>query len=246
MNASFQRITQAWDQIHMNDNLNHLFEESKHVIASETEEGVWIFDPLKPTCLATNWAKTGVGFRLFQKHCNCPGDKPFCCRMENHFSRKSIHTPSRVQICTNWGGGPCSGLWHQQCLLLCLQLRKPDCCFWPQTPTQGLPRQGPWRYRQLPPTQPKGENPKISLLHPSCPWGQTKRSRCHLQTPSNQRAYQNATLWWHSLHHRYHHNANTKWVPPSPPHNYSDKREYVCYSHWNLRPPLHDSRGQII
>ena len=62
-----------------NKNLNHLFEESKRVIVSEIEEGVQIFDRLKPTCLATNWGKTGVGFWLFQKHCNCPGYKPFCC-----------------------------------------------------------------------------------------------------------------------------------------------------------------------
>ena len=26
------------------------------------------------------WSKTGVGFWLFQKHCSCPGNKPFCCR----------------------------------------------------------------------------------------------------------------------------------------------------------------------
>ena len=28
--------------------------------------------------MATDYAKTGIGFRLFQKYCNCSGIKPFC------------------------------------------------------------------------------------------------------------------------------------------------------------------------
>ena len=67
--------TFAW-----NDDMQSLFEESKSVIISEIEEGVRIFYASRPTCLATDWSKTGIGFWLFQKHCNCPGNKPFCCR----------------------------------------------------------------------------------------------------------------------------------------------------------------------
>ena len=63
-----------------NDDMQSLFEESKSVIISEIEEGVRIFDASRPTCLATDWSKTGIGFWLFQKHCNCRGNKPFCCR----------------------------------------------------------------------------------------------------------------------------------------------------------------------
>ena len=63
-----------------NDDMQSLFEESKSVIISEIEEGVRIFDASRPTCLATDWSKTGIGFWLFQKHCNCLGNKPFCCR----------------------------------------------------------------------------------------------------------------------------------------------------------------------
>ena len=59
--------------------LNDLFEESKRVIVSEIEEGVFIFDPAKPTCLTTDWANAGIGFWLFQKHCTCPGLKAFFC-----------------------------------------------------------------------------------------------------------------------------------------------------------------------
>ena len=46
---------------------------------SEMEEGVRIFVKSKPTCLATDWSKTGIGFWLFQKYCSCTGSEPFCC-----------------------------------------------------------------------------------------------------------------------------------------------------------------------
>lgn len=61
------------------DELNTIFEESKDVIIAEIEEGVQIFDKTKPTCLATDWSKEGIGFWLLQKHCNCSKLGPFCC-----------------------------------------------------------------------------------------------------------------------------------------------------------------------
>ena len=62
-----------------NDELDNLFNESKSVIVNEIEEGVRIFDKSKPTCMATDWSKTGIGFWLFQKHCRCTATGPFCC-----------------------------------------------------------------------------------------------------------------------------------------------------------------------
>ena len=59
--------------------LQSAFDESKAVITSEIEDGVRIFDPSKPTCLATDWSKNGIGFWLLQKHCGCEGMTPFCC-----------------------------------------------------------------------------------------------------------------------------------------------------------------------
>jgi hypothetical protein len=41
---------------------------------------VEIFGKSKPTCLATDWSKDGIGFWLFQKHCKCSPTKPFCCK----------------------------------------------------------------------------------------------------------------------------------------------------------------------
>ena len=64
----------VWD-----NEMEEIFQESKQVIVKEIEKGVRIFDPKKPTCLATDWSKTGIGFWLFQKHCSCSGNNLFCC-----------------------------------------------------------------------------------------------------------------------------------------------------------------------
>ena len=62
------------------DPINNLFEESKDVIISEIDEGVRIFDKNKPTGLATDSSKDGIGVWLLQKHCNCEKLAPLCCR----------------------------------------------------------------------------------------------------------------------------------------------------------------------
>ena len=63
-----------WD-----DTKTQLFEESKGIIVNEIEQGVKIFDKTRPTSLATDWSKTGIGFWLFQKHCSCTKVALFCC-----------------------------------------------------------------------------------------------------------------------------------------------------------------------
>lgn len=76
----FRQLLKPGTPFHWDGQMNDLFEESKTVIIDEIEEGVRIFDKSKPTCLATDWSKSGIGFWLFQKHCTCPGSQPFCCR----------------------------------------------------------------------------------------------------------------------------------------------------------------------
>ena len=56
-----------------------LFEESKQVIIQEVTSGVQIFDKYRPTALATDWSRTGIGFWLLQKHCACDSQSPMCC-----------------------------------------------------------------------------------------------------------------------------------------------------------------------
>ena len=76
----FRDLLKPSTPFHWDNHLDALFRESKQVIIDEIQEGVKIFDTSRPTCLATDWSKTGIGFWLFQKHCECPGDLPFCCK----------------------------------------------------------------------------------------------------------------------------------------------------------------------
>jgi hypothetical protein len=64
-----------WDEA-----LDVAFEDSKRAILRMIEMGVQAFEPQRPTCLATDWSKTGMGFTLLQKHCRCPmASAPHCC-----------------------------------------------------------------------------------------------------------------------------------------------------------------------
>lgn len=76
----FRQLLKPSTPFQWNGNLDALFKESKIAIVNDIKEGVRIFDKNKPTCLATDWSKTGIGFWLVQKHCHCPGHKPFCCK----------------------------------------------------------------------------------------------------------------------------------------------------------------------
>ena len=78
--APFRRFLKPDTPFHWDEDMDSLFMESKLQIVHEIEHGVRIFDKTKPTCLTTDWSKTGVGFWLFQKHCSCIDIKPFCCR----------------------------------------------------------------------------------------------------------------------------------------------------------------------
>lgn len=61
------------------NDLNEIFEKSKLKIINEITQGVQIFDKNKPTYLATDWCKIGIGYVLLQKHCDCEGEKLTCC-----------------------------------------------------------------------------------------------------------------------------------------------------------------------
>jgi len=62
-----------WDET-----MDHLLACSKEEIVRLIQEGVKAFEKNKPTCLATDWSRTGVGFTLTQKHCKCKSAKPDC------------------------------------------------------------------------------------------------------------------------------------------------------------------------
>lgn len=59
--------------LYWDEKLDALFKRSKEEILRLIEKGVKAFDMQKPTCLATDWSKSGLGYSLMQKHCKCLG-----------------------------------------------------------------------------------------------------------------------------------------------------------------------------
>ena len=60
--------------------LDEKFEKSKTMILEVIQDGVRIFDPMRKTCLRSDWSKFGIGFYLSQKHCKCISSYPDCCQ----------------------------------------------------------------------------------------------------------------------------------------------------------------------
>ena len=63
-----------WTQEHQ-----EAFNESKQTIIEQINTGVEIFEKDRTTCIATDWSRTGIGFWMFQKHCDCAQRELFCC-----------------------------------------------------------------------------------------------------------------------------------------------------------------------
>ena len=75
----FRKLLKNGKRFTWSPELEDIFRESKDVIVQEIELGVRIFDKTKPTFIATDWSKEGIGSWLFQKHCRCSPIRPFCC-----------------------------------------------------------------------------------------------------------------------------------------------------------------------
>ena len=69
----FRELLKKGREYYWDDHMELLFQRSKEEIVRQAEEGVRAYDLNKPTCLSTDWCKTGVGFALTQKHCKCSG-----------------------------------------------------------------------------------------------------------------------------------------------------------------------------
>ena len=77
----------SWDET-----LTDVFNKSKEAIVAQIQEGVHNFSINRGTCLATDWSKTGIGFTLSQKHCQCRGPANPGCG-EGHW--KLVYVGSR-------------------------------------------------------------------------------------------------------------------------------------------------------
>merc|ERR1712082_432361 len=60
--------------------LQDKFVKAKEKIIEEVTDGIKHFETSRPTCLATDWCKSGLVFFLLQKHCECKPTGPRCCR----------------------------------------------------------------------------------------------------------------------------------------------------------------------
>ena len=59
--------------------MDEAFKASKLEIIRLVEEGVQSFEPGLPTCLSTDFSKSGLGWILQQKICSCAVVSPLCC-----------------------------------------------------------------------------------------------------------------------------------------------------------------------
>ena len=78
--APFRELLKSSSRFYWDDVLQELFNQAKEVIIKEIEKGVKTFDKKRPTCIATDWSKDGLGFFLLQKHCSCEMFSPVCCK----------------------------------------------------------------------------------------------------------------------------------------------------------------------
>ena len=76
----FRNLLKPGQTFQWNEHLDQIFKDTKSVIIEEIRKGIEIFDKKRPTCLATDWSKDGLGFLLLQKHCECANIKPLCCK----------------------------------------------------------------------------------------------------------------------------------------------------------------------
>ena len=76
----FRDLIKAKSEFVWNQTMQNAFDDSKKVIVQLVEKGVSTFDVKRVTCLAPDWSKTGMGFLLLQKYCDCTLTKaPVCC-----------------------------------------------------------------------------------------------------------------------------------------------------------------------
>ena len=75
----FKSLLSPKNKFEWTDELQTAFEASKKLIVEAIHDGVEIFDQTRRTCLTTDWSRSGMGYFLHQKHCDCQGDRPGCC-----------------------------------------------------------------------------------------------------------------------------------------------------------------------
>ena len=74
----FRLLLKPSSAFHWAEELQKAFENSKEEIISKVEHGIKTFDIQRKACLQTDWSRSGIGFLLLQKTCNCEPLTPLC------------------------------------------------------------------------------------------------------------------------------------------------------------------------
>ena len=77
--APFRELLKPTNKFNWTDELDKSFIEAKHEIVRLVKAGVQMFDPELITCLSTDFCKSGLGWILQQKTCDCQVISPLCC-----------------------------------------------------------------------------------------------------------------------------------------------------------------------
>ena len=77
--SPFKKLLSPKTKFLWTEELDNAFKQSKDDVIKAIRQGVEIFDPERRTCLRPDWSKTGIGFFLSQKHCQCSNTSPGCC-----------------------------------------------------------------------------------------------------------------------------------------------------------------------
>ena len=76
----FKKFLSPKVKFEWNGELDILFNRAKNQTVEAIQEGVKIFDLTRRTALMPDWSKTGIGFWLLQKYCECTKTSPGCCQ----------------------------------------------------------------------------------------------------------------------------------------------------------------------
>ena len=84
--APFKPLFSPKTRFRWDDELENSFQQAKLEIIKSIYEGVKIFDPSRITTLSPDWSKTGIGYFLYQKYCDCPSKITTCCQTGWHIT----------------------------------------------------------------------------------------------------------------------------------------------------------------
>ena len=75
----FRELLKKDTKWYWDNQLDVIFNDAKKMIINQVTDGIKSFEINRPCCIWTDWSKDGVGFSLFQKHCDC-SLSPICCK----------------------------------------------------------------------------------------------------------------------------------------------------------------------